>query len=275
MPNLRPPVTTTRGRGGLPRAHPRRAAGGLRGFEPLMTLYLTDNTTRRPRSRARRRRGFVHAVKYYPAGATTNSDSGVTALAARLPGARGDGAARRRAVACTAKSPTPDVDVFDRERVFVERSLTAIVRDFPGSAGSCSSTSRPREAAAFVAAAAPGHRRHDHAAASALFEERALRRRPAPASLLPARPQARTASAGARGRGDAAATRSSFSAPIPPRTRSTRRRTRAAARAATPRRSRSRCTPRRSRPPARSTGSRVSRAISAPISTGCRATATK
>jgi dihydroorotase len=78
MPNLRPPVTTTKTR--------RRRTGSAfwmrsRGsrFTPLMTLYLTDNTSAAEIASAKAS-GFVHAVKYYPAGATTHSDAGVTAL---------------------------------------------------------------------------------------------------------------------------------------------------------------------------------------------------
>ena len=66
-------------------------------FEPLMTLYLTDNTSADDLARAKAS-GFVHAVKYYPAGATTNSESGVTSLRARQSRAGGDGAPRHRAV---------------------------------------------------------------------------------------------------------------------------------------------------------------------------------
>src|SRR5689334_22850525 len=79
MPNLRPPVTTTAAarayRARILEALPRDAR-----FEPLMTLYLTDKTPPDEITRAKES-GFVHAVKYYPAGATTNSDSGVTDLA--------------------------------------------------------------------------------------------------------------------------------------------------------------------------------------------------
>src|SRR5262245_13330271 len=78
MPNLRPPVTTV----AAAAAYRERIVGVLppgARFTPLMTLYLTDNT---PPSEiaAAKASGFVHAVKYYPAGATTNSDSGVTAI---------------------------------------------------------------------------------------------------------------------------------------------------------------------------------------------------
>src|SRR5918993_5968882 len=79
MPNLRPPVTTT----ASALAYRTRIVEALppgAHFEPLMTLYLTDNTPAEEISRAKAS-GAVHAVKYYPAGATTNSDSGVTDLA--------------------------------------------------------------------------------------------------------------------------------------------------------------------------------------------------
>jgi dihydroorotase len=98
-------------------------------FEPLMTLYLTDNTSPDEIARARAS-GFVHAVKYYPAGATTNADSGVTALERAFP-----------ALAAMEKNDLPllvhgevtdaDVDVFDREKVFIDTVLAEIVRRFP------------------------------------------------------------------------------------------------------------------------------------------------
>ena len=128
MPNLNPPVTTTE----MAARYRARIVAALRPgsrFEPLMTLYLTDETSAAEIARAKAS-GFVHAVKYYPAGATTNSRSGVTSLA------RADAAlaAMERAdlvLAVHGEVTDPGVDVFDRERVFVERDLAAIVRDFP------------------------------------------------------------------------------------------------------------------------------------------------
>ena len=78
MPNLRPPVTTVAAAAAYRDRILAALSPGTR-FEPLMKLYLTDNT---PPSEiaAAKASGFVHAVKYYPAGATTNSDSGVTAI---------------------------------------------------------------------------------------------------------------------------------------------------------------------------------------------------
>lgn len=128
MPNLRPPVTTT----AAAREYRERIRDALpagSAFEPLMTLYLTDETSPDEIARARAS-GFVHAVKYYPAGATTNSQSGVTSLARAYPAL----AAMERAgmvLSVHGEATDPGVDVFDRERIFVERELAAIVRDFP------------------------------------------------------------------------------------------------------------------------------------------------
>ena len=128
MPNLRPPVTTTESA----RQYRRRILDALpQGsvFSPLMTLYLTDNT--RPAEIAlAKASGFIHAIKYYPAGATTHSDAGVTALERVYPALE---AMQEQGVVLSLHGEVtdPDVDIFDRERVFVERSLTAIVRDFP------------------------------------------------------------------------------------------------------------------------------------------------
>jgi dihydroorotase len=129
MPNLTPPVTTTAAAAAYrERILAARPSGSA--FEPLMTLYLTDETSAQEIARAKAS-GFVHAVKYYPAGATTNSQSGVTALANTYQALA---AMEREGVvlAIHGEVTDPDVDVFDRERVFVERDLSAIVRDFPG-----------------------------------------------------------------------------------------------------------------------------------------------
>ncbi|HVO88670.1 MAG TPA: dihydroorotase [Casimicrobiaceae bacterium] len=129
MPNLKPPVTTVE----LAQAYRDRILAALPAgsrFTPLMTLYLTDSTSSAEIARARAS-GFVHAVKYYPAGATTNSTDGVTSLDRVYPVL----AAMERAglpLAIHGEVTDPDVDMFDRERVFIERELTRIVRDFPG-----------------------------------------------------------------------------------------------------------------------------------------------
>ena len=128
MPNLLPPVTTT-AQADAYRQRIRAALPAESAFEPLMTLYLTDATTPGEIARAKAS-GFVHAVKYYPAGATTHSDAGVTALAcvrAALAAMEREG----MVLAIHGEVTGRDVDPFDRERVFVERELAAIVRDFP------------------------------------------------------------------------------------------------------------------------------------------------
>jgi dihydroorotase len=130
MPNLKPPVTTV----AAALAYRERILAALpeplrARFTPLMTLYLTDNTSPEEVKRARAC-GHVHAVKYYPAGATTNSDAGVSALERAYPAL----AAMEReglVLAVHGEVTDADVDMFDRERVFVERSLARIVRDFP------------------------------------------------------------------------------------------------------------------------------------------------
>ncbi len=127
MPNLNPPVVSVADAA----AYRERLLAAARGsaFEPLMTLYLTDNTQPDEIHRARAS-GFVHAVKYYPAGATTNSDSGVTDLARAYPAI----AAMEEVgmpLLLHGEVVDPDVDVFDREAVFIERHLTRLLRDFP------------------------------------------------------------------------------------------------------------------------------------------------
>jgi dihydroorotase len=127
MPNLRPPVVNVADAAAY-RERLLAAAAGT-SFEPLMTLYLTDNTTPETIRRARES-GFVHAVKYYPAGATTNSDSGVTELAKAYPAI----AAMEETglpLLLHGEVVDPEVDVFDREAVFIERHLTRLLRDFP------------------------------------------------------------------------------------------------------------------------------------------------
>jgi dihydroorotase len=129
MPNLRPPVTTTAAALDY-RERIRQALPVGARFEPLMTLYLTDDT--RPEEIARAREsGAVYAVKYYPAGATTHSDSGVTDLARCYPVLE---AMVGHAMPLLVHGEVTDsaVDIFDRERVFVERVLAPLARRFPG-----------------------------------------------------------------------------------------------------------------------------------------------
>jgi dihydroorotase len=128
MPNLKPPVTTV----AAATAYRERIAAAVPagcGFTPLMTLYLTDRTA--PDDiRAAKASGIVYAIKYYPAGATTNSDSGVTAIGNAYPALA---AMEQAGLPLLLHGEVTDegVDMFDRERVFVETVLRRILRDFP------------------------------------------------------------------------------------------------------------------------------------------------
>jgi dihydroorotase len=128
MPNLKPPVTTVAQasayRDRIMAALPKAAA-----FEPLMTLYLTDNT---PASEveAAAKSAVVKAVKYYPAGATTNSDSGVTDLR-KCDAVLEAMAAAGMPLLVHGEVTDSAVDVFDREAVFIDRTLGALVKRFP------------------------------------------------------------------------------------------------------------------------------------------------
>jgi dihydroorotase len=128
MPNLVPPVLTTADAAAY-RARILAALPAGTAFEPLMTLYLTEATTPGEIERAKAS-GFVHGVKLYPAHATTNSGHGVTDL--RRCAATLD--AKQRAglpLLVHGEVTDPEVDVFDREAVFIERVLAPLVRDFP------------------------------------------------------------------------------------------------------------------------------------------------
>jgi len=128
MPNLKPPVTTTE----HARAYRERILAALPAgarFEPLMTLYLTDNTDADEIRRAKAS-GFVHGVKLYPAGATTNSDAGVTDLrkcAKALDAMQAVG----MPLLVHGEVTSADIDLFDREKVFIDRVMTPLRRDFP------------------------------------------------------------------------------------------------------------------------------------------------
>ena len=128
MPNLKPPVVTV----AQAKAYRKRILDALpkgTAFEPLMTLYLTDNTDSAEIERAAKS-GFVRAVKYYPAGATTNSDSGVTDLR-KCDAVLEAMAAAGIPLLVHGEVTDPDVDVFDREAVFIDRTLGPLVKRFP------------------------------------------------------------------------------------------------------------------------------------------------
>jgi dihydroorotase len=128
MPNLKPPVTTV----ALASAYRERILAAVPAgarFEPLMTLYLTD-TTSPDEIRAARRSGYIAGAKLYPAGATTHSDSGVTAIEKIHPALE---AMEQCGLVLQVHGEVTDgeVDVFDRERVFIDRILTRLVDRFP------------------------------------------------------------------------------------------------------------------------------------------------
>ena len=128
MPNLLPPVTTTAQALAYRERVLAAVPAGL-SFEPLMALYLTDETTPAEILRARAS-GAVAAVKLYPAGATTHSDAGVTDLA-RTHGALAAMAETGLPLLIHGEVTDPQVDIFDRERVFLERSLLPLIERFP------------------------------------------------------------------------------------------------------------------------------------------------
>ena len=129
MPNLRPPVMRTEDA----LAYRERILAALPAgsdFEPLMTLYLTDRTEPDEIRRARDS-ALVHAVKLYPAGATTNSDSGVTDVA-RVDAVLDAMRECEMPLLVHGEVTSGDVDVFDREAVFIERVLAPLVARHPG-----------------------------------------------------------------------------------------------------------------------------------------------
>ncbi len=128
MPNLRPPVTTTAQAVAYRERILKALPAGMK-FEPLMTLYLTDNTSADEIKKAKAS-GVVHAVKLYPAGATTNSDAGVTDL-------RKTYSALEEMQRCGmpllvhGEVTSADIDIFDREAVFIERVMQPLLKDLP------------------------------------------------------------------------------------------------------------------------------------------------
>lgn len=128
MPNLKPPVRSCADALGY-RERILAALPAEADFEPLMTLYLTDNTPADEIVRASES-PFIHGAKLYPAGATTNSDDGVTDLG-KL-GAVFEAMQRQDFVLQVhGEATAPEIDVFDREKAFIERSLEPLRRDFP------------------------------------------------------------------------------------------------------------------------------------------------
>jgi dihydroorotase len=127
MPNLKPPITTA----AAAHAYRQRILAALPAgmdFQPLMTLYLTDNTP--PEEIRRAREAGVVALKLYPAGATTNSDAGVTDIRKTYPTLE---AMQRQGLLLLVHGEVTDaeIDVFDREAVFIDRVMQPLRRDFP------------------------------------------------------------------------------------------------------------------------------------------------
>ena len=128
MPNLVPPVVDT----AMARQYRERILENLeagRRFEPLMTLYLTDRTSPQEIRRARES-GFIHGVKLYPAGATTNSSQGVTDLENVYPCLETMSDVGMPLL-IHGEVTTPGVDIFDREKVFIDSRLAPLVERFP------------------------------------------------------------------------------------------------------------------------------------------------
>jgi len=128
MPNLKPPVTTVADAEAY-RARILAALPAGMTFEPLMTLYLTDRTTPDEIVRAKAS-GIVHGVKLYPLGATTNSDSGVSSLEHCLPVLE-KMAEVGLPFLLHGEVTDPDIDIFDREAVFIERTLAPLIARLP------------------------------------------------------------------------------------------------------------------------------------------------
>lgn len=128
MPNLKPPVTTVE----QAAAYRQRIFAALpKGlvFEPLMTLYLTDNTPASEIVKAAAS-GFVKAVKLYPAGATTNSDAGLTAIE-KAYGVLAEMERVGLPLLVHGEATDPSIDLFDREKVFIDTVLLPLTQRFP------------------------------------------------------------------------------------------------------------------------------------------------
>jgi dihydroorotase len=129
MPNLAPPVTSVEAAQAYRERILEAVPEGMR-FTPLMTCYLTDDADAGELARGFAQ-GVFAAAKLYPANATTNSASGVTDIAHTYPALE---AMQRIGMPLLIHGEVtdPDIDVFDREKIFVERSFTRLQRDFPG-----------------------------------------------------------------------------------------------------------------------------------------------
>jgi len=128
MPNLAPPVTTTE----AAQAYRDRIMVHIpegSAFKPLMTLYLTDNTSPEEIQKAKDS-GIVFGIKLYPAGATTNSESGVTDITL-THAALAQMAECGMPLLIHGESTSSDIDIFDREKVFIDNILSPLIEQFP------------------------------------------------------------------------------------------------------------------------------------------------
>jgi dihydroorotase len=128
MPNLKPPVTSVEQAAAYRRRILAALPPGMR-FEPLMTLYLTDNTPPDEIGKALES-GFVKGVKLYPAGATTNSDYGLTSIE-KADAAFAEMERLGLPLLVHGEVTDPDVDLFDREKVFIDQVLAPLLLRFP------------------------------------------------------------------------------------------------------------------------------------------------
>ncbi|WP_374553722.1 dihydroorotase [Aquitalea pelogenes] len=128
MPNLKPPVTTVEAAAAYRERILAALPAGSR-FEPLMTLYLTDNTSAEEVRKARAS-GFVHGIKLYPAGATTNSDFGVSSIDKAMPALE---AMAECGMPLLVHGEVTDsaIDIFDREAVFIEQVFQPLLARLP------------------------------------------------------------------------------------------------------------------------------------------------
>jgi dihydroorotase len=128
MPNLSPPVINTE----QALQYRQRIIDAIphgRDFMPLMTLYLTDNTTAAEVRKAHAS-GAIHAIKLYPAGATTNSDAGVTDLK-HCQTALAEMERLQMPLLIHGEVTDSDIDIFDREKIFIDRVLAPLLKDYP------------------------------------------------------------------------------------------------------------------------------------------------
>ncbi|CAB4286537.1 unnamed protein product [Prunus armeniaca] len=129
MPNLKPPITTTAAAVSYRESILKALPAGS-DFTPLMTLYLTD-TTNPNEIKLAKRSGVVYAVKLYPAGATTNSQDGVTDLFGKCLPVLEEMAQQNMPLLVHGEVTDADVDVFDREKVFIDTVLRPLIQRLP------------------------------------------------------------------------------------------------------------------------------------------------